>query len=318
MTSTQPSRWLLVAAFAAIYLIWGSSYIGIHFAIQTLPPFLMTALRFISAGVIVVGWALARGAALPTRAHWRSAAVVGFILFVVNNASIVWAEGHGVPTGIVAVLVATVPMWMVVLTWLKPGGVFPGGVVIAGLVIGFAGIVLLISPDKTALNLLGVVVVLVGAFAWAFGSLYAKTAHLPESGSMSIGLQLLCGGVMQLVISLLVGEFATFEPAQVSLTSIAATAYLSIVSSIIAYSAFVWLMGVVAPAKVATYAYVNPVVAVFLGWLLASEPLTPRTLGAAAIIILAVVMINGYRARSTPRVQQAAELEVAEIAEATP
>lgn len=300
----------MVAAFAAIYLIWGSSYIGIHFAIQTLPPFLMTGLRFASAGVILLGWAFLRRTPLPTRANWRAAAIAGGLLFLINNAAIVWAEGHGVPSGIVAVLIATVPMWMVLLTWLKRGGTYPGGMVIAGLGFGFAGIVLLVSPDKTTLNPLSVAVILIGAFAWAYGSLYAKSAPLPKSAPLSTGMQLLCGGVMQLIVSLFTGELSQFDPALVSATSALATVYLSLVSSIIAYSAFAWLMRVSTPAKVSTYAYVNPVVAVFLGWLLASEPLTPRTLGAAAVIILAVVMINGYRGKTLPQLRPA---EVAEV-----
>ncbi|MFN8565496.1 MAG: EamA family transporter [Anaerolineae bacterium] len=143
------------------------------------------------------------------------------------------------------------------------------------------------------------VVVLIGAFAWAFGALYTKSADLPQSATLSTGIQLFAGGVIQLMISLLVGEFGTFDVTQVTAVSVLATLYLSIVSSI-TYSAFVWLMRVVAPAKVATYAYVNPVVAVFLGWLLASEPLSARTLGAAAIIIFAVVLINVYRGKSLP------------------
>ncbi len=300
----------MVLSFAAIYLIWGSSYVGIHFAIETLPPFLMTGARFTSAGALLIGWALLRGAPLPTRVHWRTAALVGAILFLFNNGAIVWAEGHGVPTGIVAILIATVPMWMVVLTWLKPGGTFPGGVVIAGLVLGFVGIILLVSPDKSAFNPLGMIVVLVGAFAWAAGSLYARSAPLPKSAALSTGMQLFCGGVLQLLVSLLTGELSRFDPAQVSASSLVATVYLAIASSIIAYSAFSWLMRVASPAKVATYAYVNPVVAMFLGWLLAGEPVTPRTLGAAAIIILSVVMINGYRARRLPQLRRAKVAEV--------
>ena len=145
MTKT-PTRWLVTAAFATIYLVWGSSYIAIHFAIETLPPLLMTASRFLAGGVILIAWAKVRGAPLPTRAQWRAAAIVGFFLFMVNNGSIVWAEGHGVPTGIVAVLVATLPMWIVLLTWFKPGGKVPGALVIAGLILGFVGIILLGQP----------------------------------------------------------------------------------------------------------------------------------------------------------------------------
>jgi drug/metabolite transporter (DMT)-like permease len=310
-----------LAAFAAIYTIWGSSYIGIHYAIQTIPPFLMTGLRFLPAGLLMFGIARLRGAPMPTRTQWRSMIIAGFFLFLLNNSAIVWAEGHGVSTGIAAILIATTPMWIVFLNWLKPmgggRGVFPGSTVLTGLALGFLGIIVLINPADASFNVVGIVVVLFGAFAWSYGSLYAKHAPAPESGSMAVGMQLIAGGIMQLVCSAATGELATFNPAQVSLQSILATAYISIFSSIIAYRAFVWLMKVSDPAKVATYAYVNPVVAVFLGWLLLSEPITIRTIGAAAVINVAVIIINGYgnrrRSPQTAAVEAIpAEVEVAE------
>ncbi len=315
MTVNQPARWLTLLAYAAIYIIWGSSYLGIHFAIQTIPPFLMTGARFLLGALILIGWAKLRGAPWLTRSQWKTAIISGFLLFVVNNGAIVWAEGHGIPSGVAAVLVATVPLWMVLLTWLRPGGTYPGGLVIAGLVIGFVGILLLASPGQTSLNMVGVGAVLLASLAWAYGSLYAKTAAQPESATLGTGAQLLAGGLVQLAISAATGEFARFDPAQVSTTSLVAMLYLAVVSSVIAYSAFVWLMRVSDPAKVSTYAYVNPVVAVFLGWLLASEPLTARTVGATAVIILAVVMINGYRGKGRKGVPRLRTAEIAEIAE---
>ncbi len=304
MTQTPPSRWLLVAAFAAIYVIWGSSYLGIHFAIQTLPPFLMTAMRFLFAGALLFAWARWRGAPMPTRPQWKAAAISGWFLFVLNNGSIVWAEGQGLPTGVAAVLIATVPLWIVLLTWLRPGGTFPGGMVIVGLVSGFIGILLLFDPSADALNLPGVIAVLFGAFCWAYGSLYAKHAPMPESTAMATAMQLLFGGVVQFAIAIPTGELARFDPAQVSATSWLAMLYLAIISSIVAYSAFVWLMRVSTPTKVSTYAYVNPVIAVLLGWLLAGEPLTARTLFAAGIIIGSVILINLAKTRSLPRLRR--------------
>jgi drug/metabolite transporter (DMT)-like permease len=249
--------------------------------------------------------------------------IAGFFLFLLNNSAIVWAEGHGVSTGIAAIIIATTPMWIVFLNWLKPmgggSGVFPGGGVLAGLALGFVGIIVLIDPGDVSFNLVGVLVVLFGAFTWSYGSLYAKSAPSPESGSMAAGMQLISGGIMQLMCSVATGELATFNPAQVSLQSALATAYISIFSSIIAYRAFVWLMKVADPAKVATYAYVNPVVAVLLGWLLLGEPITPRTIAAAAVIIVAVIIINGYtnKRRASQKAPLAtgalpAEVEVAE------
>lgn len=310
----KPSRWLLIAAFAAIYLIWGSSYIGIHFAIQSLPPFLMTGIRFLLSGGVLIAWALLRGAPLPTRINWRAAAITGFLLFMLNNGGIVWAEANGAPTGIVAVLIATVPMWIVVLTWLKPGGTFPGSMVIGGLVFGFLGIILLFDPAGAAVNPIWIAVVLGAAFCWAFGSLYARSAPLPQSATLSTGMQLFAGGVFQMIASILTGDLASFDPTNVSAVSILAVVYLAIMSSVLAYSAFVWLMRVSTPTRVATYAYVNPVVAVLLGWLLANEPLTPRTIVAAAIIIASVIMINGSKGRSLPRLR----LRSARIAKVAP
>jgi drug/metabolite transporter (DMT)-like permease len=310
VTPKPPARWLIVLAFALVYTIWGSSYIGIHFAIQTLPPFLMTAIRFLVAGAVVIGWAKVRGAAWPTLRQWRYAAIIGALLFLVNNGGIVWAEGHGIPTGVAAVLIATLPMWMVLLTWLKPGGQYPGGMVIAGMVIGFIGIILLAHPGQGGpLNLLGVGALLIAAFAWAYGSLYAKTAPLPESATLSTGMQLVCGGSLQLVMSILTGELPRFNPAQVSTVSLLAVLYLGIVSSIIAYSAFVWLMKVCSPAKVSTYAYVNPVVAVLLGWRLAGEQITVQTVVATVIIIVSVVMINVGKGKSLARLRPAKVIE---------
>jgi drug/metabolite transporter (DMT)-like permease len=305
VTSNPPSRALLVAAFAAVYIIWGTTYLAIHFAIETIPPFLMTGVRFLLAGGALFTWAKLSGAPMPTRANWRAAAISGFILFVLNNSLLVWAEGPGgLPSGIAAVLVATLPMWIVLLTWFRPGGTFPGGMVIAGLVVGFIGIVMLFNPDSASGNMIGVVAVIFASFFWAYGSLYAKNAPLPKSTTMATATQLLCGSAMQFALAIPTGELATLDLAKISGVSLLAMLYLGIASSIFAYSAFVWLMRVSTPTKVATYAYVNPVVAVFLGWLLASEELTPRTLIAAGVIIAAVVMINLSKGKSLPRLRR--------------
>jgi drug/metabolite transporter (DMT)-like permease len=297
----QPARWLVVAAFAAVYLLWGGSYIGIHFAMETIPPFLMTATRFATAGAILFVWARWRGAPAPTRANWRAAFIAGTLLFLCNNGLIVWAEHHGAPTGVVAVLIATTPIWMVLMTWLKPGGKFPGWLVIAGLATGFGGIILLVNTEMGAIDLISVVAVLIAAFAWSYGSLYAKSAPLPKSATLSTGMQLLVGGMMQFLLAAVNGDFAKFDPAVVSLTSVVAILYLSLFASIIGFSAFTWLMRVSAPAKVSTYAYVNPVIAFFLGWILANETLTPRMIMAMGVIIASVVMINVANSVSLPR-----------------
>jgi len=314
--TSKPARWLVIAAFASVYLIWGSSYIGIHFAIETIPPFLMTATRFLIAGGILMGLALARGAKLPTRIHWRSAIIASGFMFLMNNSMIVWAQANGLPTGVTAVLLATMPMWMVVFSWMR--GTRPTLVTIIGLLTGFVGMMLLVSPGSIAvanMHPLAPIIVLLAAACWAFGSLYARKASLPENGSLSTGMQLLAGGIMITVLSVVTGDAATLNLSQISLTSMIAMLHLTVMSSVITFSAFVWLMKVTSPAKVATYSYVNPVIAVFLGWLLASEPITERKIVAAAIILLGVVLITVYGSRKVNfwrfRPNTAAEAEAA-------
>lgn len=297
-----PARWLVLLAFATIYLVWGSSYLAISFAVQTLPPSVMSAGRFLLSGGLVLLWTLGRGAQRPTRAQWRAAVIAGFLLFVLNNGLLVGAEHNGMDSGVAALLIATTPMWMVFLNWLRPGGERPSGGVFGGLAIGMIGIILLVNPGSAdGVDLLGAAMVIGAAFFWSVGSLYARGGVLPSNTLLSTGMQLFVGGCMQFVLAVVSGETATFDPSQVSLLSLGATVYLGIVSSIIAFTAFSWLMRVVSPARVATYAYVNPVVAVFLGWALNDEPLQPMTILAAGIIIFAVVLINRSRSRAETR-----------------
>lgn len=292
--SARPARWLILAAFACVYFIWGSSYIGIHFALDTLPPFIMSGGRFLLGGLLVIGWMRLRGAPLPSRIHWRSAIILGFLMFVLNNGGIVWAEYQGVPTGIVALLIATTPIWVVLLTWWR-GGERPTRRVSAGIFLGFIGAALLIGPANLISDqpfaVLPTVVVLGCAFVWAFGSVYVKTAPLPESALMSTGMQLLAGGVMQMGLSAVTGELAAFNPAAVSAQSWIAMIYLAIFSSIIAFSAFIWLLRVESAARVSTYAYINPLIAVMLGWLLVGETLSPLMIVAAGVIVTSVILI---------------------------
>lgn len=313
-----PARWLVLLAFATIYLIWGSSYLGISFAVQTLPPFIMSAGRFLLSGGLVLLWTLGRGATRPTAAQWRAATIAGFLLFVLNNGLLVWAEHNGMDSGIAALLIATTPMWMVFLNWLRPGGERPTGGVFGGLAIGMIGIILLINPGSASgVEPFGALMVIAAAFFWSIGSLYARGGVLPSNTLLSTGMQLFTGGCMQLILAIVSGEAAAFDPSQVSALSLGATVYLGIVSSIIAFTAFSWLMRVVSPARVATYAYVNPVVAVFLGWALNNEPLQPMTIVAAAIIIFAVVLINWSRSRAEARLAaDASRMEMVQVAEA--
>lgn len=306
MTNSRPPRALIWLAFAIIYVVWGTTYLAISVAIETIPPFVMSSTRFLIAGSLLFVFARSRwggGAFMPTRREWMGAAIAGFLLFVANNGMIVWAEGHGVPTGVVALLIGTTPMWMVLLNWGR-GGVRPPPLVWAGLLLGLVGVGLLVnvSAQSDGTNLLGAAVVILAALFWALGSLYARGATLPKSPLMSTSTQLLWGGIFQGVLAVMLGETAALDVATIAPISVAATLYLTFVSSIIAFSAFTWLMRVSDPARVATYAYVNPVIAFVLGALLLSEPFTARTALAAGIIVVAVFLILKAQNRKPARV----------------
>lgn len=290
----------VVAAFAAVYLIWGSTYLGIRYAIETIPPFLMAGVRVLIAGGILYVWARRRGAPRPTRVEWRAAAVIGVLLLTIGNGAVTWAEQY-VASGVAALLVAIVPFWMVLFEWLRPGGVRPTLAVIVGLVMGFGGLGLLIGPGEaggTAVHLVGAAVLVSGSIAWAAGSIYSRTAPLPSSPILSTAMEMLAGGVALVVLGLAAGEGVQLELARVSPQSLLALFYLIVFGSLIGYTAYVWLLQVSTPARVSTYAYVNPVVAVFLGWALAGEPLTPRVLIATAVIVGSVVVITLSRGNS--------------------
>lgn len=292
----------IVAAFAAVYVIWGSTYLAIRFAIETLPPFSMAGLRFLVAGALLLGWARLRGVAGPTRAQVRDAAVVGALLLLGGNGAVVWAE-QWVASGLVALLVATVPFWMVLLDWLWGRGARPAPWIWFGIAWGLGGVALLVSGGElgggTPRQLAGGLVVLVGALSWAAGSIYARSARIPTAPRLATALQMLWGGAFLLVAGGLTGEWAQWNPADTSMHSLLALTYLIVFGSLIAFAAYIWLLGVTTAARVATYAYVNPVVALVLGWGFADERLTSRTLIAAAIILSAVVLLNvvGVRRR---------------------
>jgi drug/metabolite transporter (DMT)-like permease len=292
-------RGMLLAAFAALYLVWGSTYLAIRYAIDTLPPFLMAGARFVVAGAILYLWARARGAGRPPAIHWRSAAIVGGFLLLGGNAGVVWAELR-VPTGLAALLVATVPLWMVILDALRPGGRRPSGRVILGVGLGLAGVALLVGRGQFAgggaVDPLGALALVLASLAWAIGSLYSKTAKLPTSPLLATGMEMLSGGALLLVAGTLTGEWATIDLAHVTLRSWLALGYLVTFGSLIGFTAYIYVLARTTPAMATTYAFVNPVVAVFLGWAFAGEPVSARTLIAAAVIVAAVVVITVFEA----------------------
>jgi drug/metabolite transporter (DMT)-like permease len=294
----KPSRLKLLAAFGALYIVWGSTYLAIRHAVTTLPPFLMTGVRFLVSGAVLFAWARSHGAERPRPIHWRSTAIVGFLLLACGNGAVVWSE-QWVPSGLVALLVSTMPLWMVMFEALRPGGSRPAPRAVAGIVLGFAGLMLLIGPTGVPsageVDLLRAGVLLAGSILWAAGSIYSRAATLPASSLLTTGMQMLTGGVACVIVGLVMGEAGRFDPERVSRASVLAWLYLVTFGSLVGFTAFAWLLRVSTPARVSTYSYVNPVVAVFLGWALLNEPVTPRMLAAAAVIVAAVVLITTSR-----------------------
>jgi drug/metabolite transporter (DMT)-like permease len=284
------------AALLAVYLIWGSTYLAIRFAVETLPPFLMAGVRFVIAGGILYGWRRAAGFPRPDPGQWRAATVVGGLMLLGGNGGVVWAQ-QWVASGTAALIVASVPLWMVILDWLRPGGRPPGAGVWAGLIVGLAGVALLLDGgDQHVRYSAGWLVLVLASISWAVGSLYSRTARLPAP-LLATGMQMLAGGALLLLAGVLTGELRGLDPAAFSTRSVLALLYLIVFGALIGYSAYVWLLRVTTPALASTYAYVNPAVAVFLGWLLAGETLTTRVVLASVVIVGAVALITRVRVR---------------------
>ncbi len=289
----KPRIWL---ALLTVYLVWGSTYLAIHFAVLSLPPFLMAGVRYLVAGLILFVWRRAAGDPFPPKSQWKSAAVIGLLLLLGGNGGLVWAEQF-VPSGIASVFIGSTPLWIILIDALRPGGKKPTLLTTIGLLIGFAGIVLMINPGQAAepqhsLYLPGALVLVCGSFAWALGSVYGRTADLPRSPLMGTGIQMLAGGVGLSLFSMVVGEIRSFDPMAVRLDSIMGLLYLIVFGALVGYSAYTWLLRAAPIPLVATYAYVNPIVALLLGYLLADEQLSARTLIAALVIISSVGVIN--------------------------
>jgi drug/metabolite transporter (DMT)-like permease len=299
--SSQPSRTALIVAFATIYLVWGSTYLGIRVAIETLPPFLMAGMRFLVAGSLLLAFQRLRGPLHLRLHHWRDNAIVGTFLLLGGNGLISWAE-LSIPSGVTALLIGSQPLIMVLTEWAWPGGARPGILTLSGLLLGFAGVAWLAAPWENAaggaLPLGGFVAVLAACVFWAFGSIYGRHAREPAAPFTASALQMLGGSAALALVALARGEVAAFSPAAVSARSWLAFGYLAGLGSLVGFSTFVWLMKHSTPARVATYAYVNPIVAVGLGWLILREPITSRTLIASAVIVTAVAIITVQKTRT--------------------
>lgn len=291
--STHPRRSTILLAFASVYLIWGSTYLFMRFAVETLPPVAVAGVRYFAAGAILLAIASWRRVPETTHVPWRGHAIVGTLLTVGNGA--VALAVQRIPSGVAALLVAFTPCMIVLLEWWWRRGTRPSLGVAAGLVLGIVGMVVLVGPSALGgepIDPIGAGIVLLGSTAWAVGSVYARSLPRYESAVRTSAIQMLAGGLVVTAIALVVGDFGRFDPSTVSFKSVFSFAYLILIGSLLGYSSYMYLLGVTSAARASTYAFVNPVVAVILGALFAAEPLSPRVLAAGAIIVAAVALIT--------------------------
>jgi drug/metabolite transporter (DMT)-like permease len=289
----EPTSTLVLLSFAAVYVIWGSTYLAIRIGVESFPPLLVAGLRHLGFGLLfypILRW---KTGIRPTAEHWRTAAITGFLMLFVGNGGVCVAE-QTVPSGLTALLVATVCLWMVLVDWLRPGGTRPVARVLIGVILGFAGVVFLVGPKNFGgadrVSPAGVTILVVASFAWACGSLYSKHGALP-SPLMGAAMQSLCGGVALWVVGFFTGEVRSLNLAAVSMRSWIAIGYLVFFGSMMGFTAYVYILKKSTATRVATYALVNPVVALLLGWLFIGETISLRTVVAGAVILAAVLLV---------------------------
>ena len=301
-TSPHPKPWsgqagsatLVLVAFAAVYIIWGSTYLAIRVGVESFPPLLLAGSRHLVFGLLFYPFFRWKTGVRPTLAHWRTAALTGFLLLFVGNGGVCVAE-QTVPSGVTALLVATVSLWMVLVDWLRPGGVRPVARVMMGLLLGFGGLALLVGPKdlggSARINPVGVAILVVAAFAWACGSIYSKHGEMPSSPLLGATMQSLTGGIALWIVGWMSGEVRSLHLSAVSTRSWVAMAYLIFFGSMMGFTAYIYILKHSTATRVATYAFVNPVVALFLGWMILGESITMRTILAAAVILAAVLLV---------------------------
>ncbi len=295
------------AAFAAVYLIWGSTFLAIRYAIESVPPLMMAGTRFLLAGGFLYLWSRSRGAPAASPREWKSALLLGSLLFLLGNGVVAWAEQR-ISSGLTALLLTTIPLWMTLLVKIRGGSQVRLSIrVPIGLALGCLGVILLVGPRELAgekrLDVVGAAALLGASISWAIGSLYQRHAPLPRSPLQSAGMQMLTGGGLLFAASLATGEWTRLHLAEVSSRSVLSIFYLSVFGSVIAFTAYLWLLRNVSASRVSTYAFVNPVVALFLGWAFAGEGFSQRSLLAAVSILVAVALILVPQGARWPRLK---------------
>jgi drug/metabolite transporter (DMT)-like permease len=312
--TSAPRAWKVLLAFAIIYLVWGSTFLAIRIGVREVPPFLLAGLRFLIAGLVLFLWMRAKGTVSPTAREWFSATLLAVLIFVLDYGLLFWAERR-VPSGIAAVMMATIPVFMTLseILFLKTQRLTPR--LGAALLVGIGGVLVLVSRSisfgDSPIDTIGAVALIVAAIGWSVGSALTRKLPLPPSKAMSSGAQMLMGGVLLTLTSWLLGEFHGFRVQAVSLKAWLALAYLIVAGSIVAFTAYVWLIHHESPTKVGTYAYVNPVVAVLLGYFLGGEGLSLRTIVGTMLVLVSVVVIT-----TTPKKQVSSLPGVCEATEA--
>ncbi|WP_242772283.1 drug/metabolite exporter YedA [Brevibacillus parabrevis] len=288
---------LVVIALLSVYIFWGGTYLGMKVAIETIPPFIMAGIRFFVAGTVLYVLARLKGEQHPSVAEWKGAGIVGALLLLGGNGLVAWAE-QKVPSAIASLLVATVPLWILAFNWLGGNKKRPALGVLAGVLLGFSGIAVLVlntgGANSQNMDTIGMIALLIASVSWSIGSLYSRRAKLPASPLQSTAAQMMVGGALLIFVSFFLDDWTKLHLSELSVRSTLALGYLIVFGSIISYTAYIWLLKNADPAWVSTYAFVNPIVAVFLGWFLANERLSPHAWAAAIIIVVAVMMITVF------------------------
>lgn len=306
---------MTIVAFALVYIIWGSTYLAIRYAIGTIPPFLMVGVRFMIAGAALYLFARLRGGTKPTAIQWRNTAIAGGAMLMIGNGLVSWAELR-VPSGLAALIIAIVPLWMVLFDWML-GGPRPGRYAIVGIVLGLVGVGLLVGPGKGAVDPVGAVALIVATIGWCLGTAFVKRVDVPKSTFLTTGMEMLTGGIINIAVGLVTGEGAHLHIAAISRESLLGLIYLITFGSWVAYTAYTYLVSHASPAQLGTYAYVNPCIALLLGWLIAGETIGPRTVVAMVIIIGAVILLTVSKPAASQRTEATVSPSASSMASST-